>query len=125
MGLWSISHLEKTNGHKKDVESAIFWKIERGQISFWWDNWTCLGALANLVHVIRTPKNTLVKDFIQVGSWRREKLLEVLPLNVVNVVQKVDINELRNDCPYRMPENSGVFTCKSAWDIVRKKRGSL
>ncbi|XP_019266683.1 PREDICTED: uncharacterized protein LOC109244105 [Nicotiana attenuata] len=108
---------------KKDVEPAIFWKIGRGQISFWWDNWTGLGALANLVHAIRTPKNTLVKDFIQAGSWRREKLLEVLPLNVVNVVQEVDINELRNDCPYWMPENSGVFTCKSAWDIIRKKKG--
>lgn len=51
-----------------------------------------------------------------------EKLLEKLSVNVVNSIQKVEINEDKMDWPYWMPEIIGVFSCKSAWQIVREKK---
>ncbi|XP_075074396.1 uncharacterized protein LOC142161999 [Nicotiana tabacum] len=108
---------------EKEAEPCIFWKLGRGNISFWWDNWTSLGPLATLVQATRTSKNTKVKEFIHEGNWKYDNLLACLPASVANSVVKVEINEKNVDFPYWLPENNGTFTCKSAWQTMRRKRG--
>ncbi|XP_070026322.1 uncharacterized protein [Nicotiana sylvestris] len=56
-------------------------------------------------------------------TWRQDKLIDLLPVNVINIIQKVEFDERRKDCPYWLPEGTGAFTCKSAWDLLGRKRG--
>lgn len=51
-----------------------------------------------------------------------ENLLEVLHVNMISYVLEVQINEYREDKPIWIHENSRVCTCKSAWQIIRKKK---
>lgn len=48
---------------KNDIEKIILWKIGYGMASFWWDNWTEKGDLANFVQNQHTPKKTRVHEF--------------------------------------------------------------
>lgn len=45
-------------------EKNIIWKIQAGNYSFWWDNWTRKGALAALSPTSNKPSKTLVSYFI-------------------------------------------------------------
>lgn len=107
---------------KKMEESYILQKIGKGLVSIWWDNWTILGSLANLIQLIGASKHIRVQEFIQEGAQRYDKLLEVLPVNMISYVLEVQINEYMEDKPIQIHENSDVFTCKSAWQISRKKK---
>lgn len=106
---------------KSDVEPLIFWKLGNVEISFWWDHWTKLGSLANLVQNQRTPKNLLVKEFFHNRTWNYNKLRNRLPINVVNAIIKIEFIIAKQDYSYWMPDNAGNFTCISAWQIMRKR----
>lgn len=106
---------------KKNAEMSIFCKIGRGDVSFWWDNWTVLGALANIVPGGRTSKNTKVQEFIHEGAWMRDKLMGKVSESTVNTIQKIKINVDKRDYPIWLLEKTGEFTCKSAWQNLRRK----
>ncbi|XP_075091582.1 uncharacterized protein LOC142171777 [Nicotiana tabacum] len=105
---------------KKNAEMSIFCKIGRGDVSFWWGNWTVLGA-ANIVPGGRTSKNTKVQEFIHEGAWMRDKLMGKVSESTVNTIQKIKINVDKRDYPIWLLEKTGEFTCKSAWQNLRRK----
>ncbi|XP_070050523.1 uncharacterized protein [Nicotiana tomentosiformis] len=106
---------------KKNAEMFIFCKIGRGDVSFWWNNWTGLGALANIVPGGRTSKNTKVHEFIHEGAWMRDKLMGKVSESIVNTIQKIKINVDKRDYPIWLLKNIGEFICKSAWQNLRRK----
>ncbi|XP_060185534.1 uncharacterized protein LOC132614994 [Lycium barbarum] len=100
---------------KSKVEPHIFWKIGKGDVSFWWDNWSRLGAIASIFQLGRASKITKVNEFMNGGLWNLDKLLQVLPLDMVHTIKKeLDIDVNKADHPYWLLEDKGNFTCKSA-----------
>lgn len=53
---------------KEDVESNILWNIGDGDVSFWYDNWTGMGPLHQLVPDRTSCNEIKVKDIINNGS---------------------------------------------------------
>lgn len=77
---------------KNYVEKYILWKIGKGLISFWWDNWTSAGALDKTTQLLNASKNTKLQDFIENGVWNIDKVREILPFNIVNSTVEIDIH---------------------------------
>ncbi|KAK4721274.1 hypothetical protein R3W88_011507 [Solanum pinnatisectum] len=107
---------------KEKVKPLILWKVGKGDVSFWWDNWTNLGPLANLVQNQRTPKKTL-KDFYRNNSWNIVKLKRILTHNVINSIVTIKFNNSKQDLSIWTPDSTGNFNSKSAWHIVRTNKG--
>ncbi|KAK4352288.1 hypothetical protein RND71_027806 [Anisodus tanguticus] len=57
------------------------------------------------------------------SRWNKEKLQEFLRTNLVEEVMKTVIHEDKEDFAIWMPSNNGIFTSKSAWRKLRKKKG--
>lgn len=57
----------------EDVEHNIWWQIKEGSVSFWFDNWTKLGALYFVDEEVQGEEEIKVKEFVKEGGWNREK----------------------------------------------------
>ena len=76
---------------KAQAEPNIIWKVQAGNSSFWWDNWTGLGALAKLWQGLGKSPKILINSFIQNGTWNFENLSTVIPNYIVNLISNVVI----------------------------------
>lgn len=65
----------------------------------------------------------MVKDFIVNGSWNQTKLMRYLPQNLISAILNIDFNSDRSDTPIWIPDQLGIYTCKSAWQLLRLKKG--
>ncbi|XP_073153634.1 uncharacterized protein [Henckelia pumila] len=102
------------------AESFIGWKIGKGDVSFWFDSWTPNGPLASLVP-IQGLSSRLVKWFVEDGNWVANRLLLVVPLDILNLILKVPIHPLDMDRAVWKSTINGVFLSKSAWDVIRHR----
>lgn len=60
---------------REEIEHEIWWQLKSGNVIFWFDNWTKLGALYFLEDDIRGEGEIEVKEFIRNEEWDRRKLL--------------------------------------------------
>lgn len=100
---------------KAQVEPHIIWKVQEGNSSFWWDNWTGIGALAKLCQGPGKSTKLLVNSFIDNNIWNISKLSIVVPNYIVNLICNIVIgnnNEL--DYPIWNTSENGTFTNDSA-----------
>ncbi|XP_070043075.1 uncharacterized protein [Nicotiana tomentosiformis] len=82
------------------AEPNIIWKIQAGNSSFWWDNWTDKVALAKVVQGPAKSPKLLVKNFIHEGTWDTNKFAATIPPHLLDTVTKVDIgNKNLKDFP--------------------------
>jgi len=58
------------------VEHDIWWQLKAGNSSFWYDNWTKQGALLFTEGERAREEEIEVKEYIDNGSWKMEKLQE-------------------------------------------------
>lgn len=98
---------------KEETEKYILWKIGKGNLSFWWDNWTGQGALANLGVNYPTPKGTKVQQFIRSKKWDVTRLQAIIPHRLVRIIRKIKIHPMDDDRPVWTLEQSGKFSCNS------------
>lgn len=59
------------------------------------------------------------------GEWNEDKLYQYLPQEIAEYTQQhlsITGNIERWDRPWWMPNSSGDFIVKSAWDMIRRKR---
>ncbi|XP_060214799.1 uncharacterized protein LOC132641737 [Lycium barbarum] len=101
----------------------MLWKIQNGQSSFWWDNWTGHGAIATYcpkyVHSIKTK----VSYFILDKEWDIQRLVEILPDWLLQHVTPIKIgSETKQDYLIWKPATDGIFTNKEAWNDIREHR---
>jgi len=108
---------------KEQVERHIIWKVQEGNSSFWWDNWTGIGALAKLCQGPGKSPKLLINSFFVNKSWNTVKLSSVVPNYIVKIISSIVIgNNTEKDYPIWNDTENGVFTNYSAWQIVRKQR---
>ncbi|XP_060202679.1 uncharacterized protein LOC132631096 [Lycium barbarum] len=107
---------------KTKVEPHIIWKIQSGNSSFWWDNWTGNRALAKIFPGIERSAKLPINSFFTNNCWNMTKLLTFFPLQVAQDIAQVDISDLEEpNFPVWQPTEDGSFSNKSAWHLIRTR----
>lgn len=60
------------------VEHNIWWQVKSGKSSFWFDNWTKLGALCFIKLDSNSNEEVKIKSFVIAGAWDRQMLASYL-----------------------------------------------
>lgn len=81
---------------KLQVEQFILWKTGKGNVSFWQDNQTTKGALANLINFNNAPRNAKIYDFFNDTGWNIPKIRE-LPNYLSNDIKDIQIHLNKDD----------------------------
>ncbi|OIS98450.1 hypothetical protein A4A49_60823, partial [Nicotiana attenuata] len=103
------------------VEEELLWQINAGNISFWWDNWSEMGVVAQIMHRQGISGVQIVRDVITDDKWDVDQLK--LPDFLTEQIQSIGIgNQSCCDIQVWMPNSSGNFTTSSAWDRVRQRK---
>nr|XP_016509964.1 PREDICTED: uncharacterized protein LOC107827363 [Nicotiana tabacum] len=106
---------------KDKTEEHMLWRINLGNSSLWWDNWTRMGPIAHIIAFEETPPDQQVKDLIYEGQWQIDHLH--LPEYLAEHILKVVIGDPNSiDTSIWMPHPNGFFTTSSCWEIVRQKQ---
>ncbi|KAL0407597.1 UNVERIFIED_CONTAM: putative ribonuclease H protein [Sesamum radiatum] len=109
---------------REKAEPHIFWSIGKGEVSFWFDNWTGERALCYLLG--EQDHTTLpVNHFWKDKSWDTDKLKELLPSRLVHGISQVPFDDERTDLPHWKLSGDGTFTIKSTWNSFRQARTAL
>ncbi|WMV27386.1 hypothetical protein MTR67_020771 [Solanum verrucosum] len=117
------SHTWKRILHvRSDCEKYLVWKIVKENCSFWWDNWLGTGNLGQHFPHTRRSKKLKVANFMIGNTWDENKLLRILPMDMVKQIQNINIYEGEDDFPIWTPDTHGFFTCKSSWKVLREGR---
>ncbi|XP_060216473.1 uncharacterized protein LOC132643957 [Lycium barbarum] len=77
---------------KFEAEKNILWRINRGDISLWWDNWTGQGALAFMVETAGANLKLLVKDARIDGEWAFPELHQ-LPEYIIELINSIEVGD--------------------------------
>lgn len=100
------------------MEELLLWRINSGNSSLWWDNWSELGVIAQIIHLQEPPCNQAVSDVIVNNKWNISNLH--LPELLFEQILSIPIgNHNSVDLPVWMPNSCGSFTTSSAWNCIR------
>lgn len=108
----------------KDIDQT-YWRIQKGNSSFLWDNWTSLGSISTLCNYNVLHK-TMVSHFIPNNNWDIAKLSQCIPDHLVNHIKGIKIvisNKL--DQAVQTGATNGEFTYSSTWNALRQRKVSL
>ncbi|XP_015167940.1 uncharacterized protein [Solanum tuberosum] len=108
---------------KSTMDQYILWKIGRGDVSLWQDNWTGFGALWQFFPNDRKPREQKISDIYINGQWQWGGWDIFIPNHVMEHIHSmnVDLNLNVDDRPICTPTQNGSFTMASAWEIQRQK----
>ncbi|XP_060170788.1 uncharacterized protein LOC132601740 [Lycium barbarum] len=108
---------------KFEVEQHILWKVGRGNLSFWYDNWTNFGPLCSSLPDDAEYDNTRVCEVLRNGEWVWAVLRIPPPDAVKNLVNSVHIilNQELDDTAVWTPSTNGKFSVSSAWECLRQR----
>ena len=104
-------------------EQHIHWKLNSANCSFWRENWTGEGHLAQFSsnnHRIKTKK---VADFWVKGQWNYQMLVHQAPPRQLAYILAIPVPQHPySDQAYWKINPNGMFTCASALNEIRDKR---
>ncbi|XP_060210891.1 uncharacterized protein LOC132637887 [Lycium barbarum] len=107
---------------KDKAEPHMIWKIQKGDSSFWWDNWSGMGALAKILPRPGKSAKLNVNSFILNGEWNINKLNNTLSPHITQYVSNVYIGDnSKSDYPVWNLTENGQFSNQSAWNLLRVK----
>ncbi|KAJ1376166.1 Ribonuclease H domain [Sesbania bispinosa] len=77
---------------KEALRNGFMMKLGTSQISVWYDDWTGLGKLCDLVPYVHiSDSNLLVNDLWRSGTWSLDHLATVIPNEVKHVISCLPI----------------------------------
>lgn len=111
---------------KKGMDKHILWKMEKGDIAFWFDNWTNMGTLCNFLPEDRKPRNLKLNEIPVDDHWRWGGCDAFLPSYVVEEIYKLQIslNPGKLDKPLWTADLKGTFSIASVWNISEENNKS-
>lgn len=106
------------------MDHHILWKIGRGEVSMWLDNWSGIGALWNFLPQDRKPRDFKLSEILRNGQchWGGWDLL--LPRHVMDHINcmQIILNTEVEDKPVWTATQKGNFTVASTWQLLRQRR---
>ncbi|XP_027071842.1 uncharacterized protein [Coffea arabica] len=90
-------------------------------LDIWYDRWLLDSPLIEVVPT-NDPPHMLLVEFYGDGGWKVSQLKSWLPDPLVQQIQKVDLYPNQDHHMVWAVSPSGLFTTKSAWDLIRQKR---
>lgn len=97
------------------------WKVNEGDLSFWYDKFLDEGPLYDLEHQIEFLENR-IKELLINDIWDIGKLQDMVGPQLVTKIMETTRNlSNKKDVLIWLPNKSGSFSTKSAWDILRVK----
>ncbi|XP_073037198.1 uncharacterized protein [Primulina eburnea] len=100
------------------AESGIRWRLGMGDVNFWDDTWCGDVPLSSQLPV-RGDRGVRVSHFISDGVWDFDFLCSVVPPSVAETIALVPIALGEPDLAIWVHSSDGVFSLKSAWELVR------
>lgn len=85
------------------------------------DERTELGVFKDLGN-LQADTSTLVQDYTDENGWIWSKLSANLPTQIAIQILTMQFEHSQQATPIWKPAQNGVFSTKSAWDIIRSKR---
>lgn len=110
---------------REEVEQEIWWQIKLANSSFWFDNWTKMGASYFLENDVREKEELEVKKFVSNGEWDRQKLIDILSEEIIDhIIENISpiLVTDTNNTTWWITDMTGSFSVKSAYGITRAKR---
>ncbi|XP_059310568.1 uncharacterized protein LOC132061909 [Lycium ferocissimum] len=105
---------------KQFAEPHMLWKINKGKVMFWWDNWTGIGPLSLYVNGDIALGNMQVRELIIEDRWNNEMQQILVPPNLHQYINQIQIfYRGRTDQCYWMLTQDGTFICASARENIR------
>ncbi|WMV38798.1 hypothetical protein MTR67_032183 [Solanum verrucosum] len=115
-----VSHAWKKMIQVRDeIEHDIWWQIKAGDVSFWFDNWTKLGALYYIEEKGEIDDEIEVRELIEQGSWNIQRLRSMLSEEMVQFIMESFVPmiiEGKKDKTWWMGSSSGNFTIPRNWE---------
>lgn len=110
---------------REEIEPFIWWQIKGGNSRFWFDNQTRCGDLYYLEWVLAQEKEVEVRHFINEQSGDETSLKKNLSKDLVDhIITDIKLGDKEaNDKAWQMASPDGNFKVKSAYDLLRYKRG--
>ncbi|XP_073273383.1 uncharacterized protein [Primulina huaijiensis] len=100
------------------AESGIRWRIGLGDVNFWDDIWCGDVPLSSQV-LVRGDRSVRVSHFLSGGAWDFDLLCSVVPPSVAETITLIPIASGEHDSAIWVHSSDGVFSLKSAWELVR------
>ncbi|XP_075499181.1 uncharacterized protein LOC142537558 [Primulina tabacum] len=100
------------------AESGIRWRIGVGDVAFWGDIWCGDVPLSSQV-LLRGDRGVRVSHFLSDGAWDFDLLCSVVPPSVAETITLIPIASGEHDSAIWVHSSDGVFSLKSAWELVR------
>nr|XP_027127799.1 uncharacterized protein LOC113743944 [Coffea arabica] len=101
------------------AERHITFVIRSGNSHFWFDNWLGSGSLSSRLGSVSDHR---IADFLLDGRWNYQLLAEWMPADIVAEIIRFTlprIEEGEEDVMVWAPSQSGVFTVRTAFELVR------
>lgn len=99
-----------------------FCRVRDGSSNFWYDNWLGSQSLADAGFEVKEPQ-LKIKDILTAdGTWNRNRLKELMGENQAYSIEHVNMKSRGGrDLYVWKPSKDGLFSTKSAWEVIRKK----
>ena len=98
------------------TEDNIRWRLGEGFIDLWYDRWLFNEPLSR--QVTGAPPHFLVAEFYTSTGWNTDRLLQVLPRSIVNIISQTLVDPKLKDELIWAPSADGTFSVSSAWELV-------
>ncbi|KAL0907215.1 hypothetical protein M5K25_025769 [Dendrobium thyrsiflorum] len=105
---------------KWEADQFIQWGLGFGNVSFWQDNWLGVGSIDCILNT-NTISNIKVHNYFENGSWNMDKLLGMIPVELINMVVNIPLQLQCKDTMFFNISPSGKFSLKSVWNHIREK----
>ncbi|WMV51941.1 hypothetical protein MTR67_045326 [Solanum verrucosum] len=112
---------------REEVEPYIWWQLKNGNSSFWFNNWTNFGALYYTEGELAVEEEREANIFADTGSWRIDAIEGVVSVEMTDIILNSIPPPIGNeiDRAWWTGNKSGVFSSKSAYQIVRPRRNKI
>lgn len=107
---------------RDEADQYIRWKVNSGDRSFWFDCWMDSSPLSMAFPDLASMQT--ISFYWQGATWDRGKLLQCLPLSVVDQISSIPIGDAGPDLIRWSESEDGNFSLNSAWRLVRQTRQS-
>lgn len=108
---------------REKAEPNIIWRINEGECSIWWDNWTGKWDLAAMFPDDIINPRAKVKDYIADGMWDLQRLRNMFPEHMVQHINSIHIGQPdEKDYAFWKLTQDGNFDNYTAWNLVRQTK---